>query len=109
MIIDLTKKTVDKVIAEQFPEYSPRAKEITWSVIYENTKKKQFPTTGDIRILKSGAMKMKLTLDESSGAETLLGIFKLENGRDGSLLVLKNDLEAPTDDYWEMIGKFKPY
>jgi hypothetical protein len=109
MTIDLTKKTLDKVIAEQFPEYSFKAKEIAWSAIYENTKEKEFPTTGDIRIQKSGAMKMKLTLNESSGAETLLGIFDLEKGKDGSLLIYKNDLEAPTDNYWELVGEFKPY
>jgi hypothetical protein len=107
MTIDLKKKTLDKVIAEQFPEYSSKAKEITWSAIYENTR--DFPTTGDIRILKSGAMKMKLTLNESSGAETPLGTFVLKKDVDDSLLVFKNDREAPTDDYWELVGKFKPY
>ena len=83
--------------------------EIAWSSIYENTKEKEFPTIGKIHILKSGAMKMKLTLNESSGAETPLGTFVLKKDVDDSLLVFKNDREAPTDGYWGLVGKFKPY
>jgi hypothetical protein len=107
MTIDLMKKTLDKVIAEHFPEYSSIAKEIAWNAIYDNVK--ELPTIADIRKQRSGSIKMKLTANESSGAETLLGIFGLKKGKDGSLLVFKEDREAPTDDYWGLVGKFKPY
>jgi hypothetical protein len=106
MTIDLTKKTLDNVIAEQFPEYSSRAKEIAWDAIYNNVK--ELPTTADISKQRSGSVKMKLTANERSGAKTLLGIFGLKKDKDNYLLVFKNDREAPTDDYWELVGKFKP-
>jgi len=102
----LTKKTLDRVIAEKFPRYEGVAMNIAWNSIYNNIK--DLPTAADVKTLRTGAVKMELTRNEG-GAEIVLGRFGLRTAKDDSLVVFKNSLEAPTDHYWGVVGKFKPY
>jgi hypothetical protein len=105
MPADLREKTVDKVIAENFPEYASMAKEVAWDSIYDNIEK--LPTSAKVHKYKSGAIKIKLSAGSTGGAKDTCGIFGLKKGNDGSLLVFQNDLEAPTSGYWKRVGKFK--
>jgi hypothetical protein len=106
MLADLREKTVDEIIAEQFPEYASKAKEVAWGSIYDNIE--ELPTSAKIRKYKSGAIEIKLSARSISGAKNTCGIFGLKKGNDGSLLVFQNDFEAPTSGYWKRVGKFKP-
>ena len=55
-----TRKGVDEIIAQCFPEYAHKSVEIAWNAIYDFIKAEETPTSTYVNNKKSGVIEIEL-------------------------------------------------